>query len=416
MTHRPLVLVLAAAAACGAAAESNPSAAGLKALGPRVSELAALLEERRVVVDADSMESNLLEALVATIDPAGGEVLDPAQARQRQEEDLGRFYGIGCTVQLVDRRLQIAAVHSNSPAESAGLQVSNVIVRIDGLETEGLPLEEAVAQLRGGRDELLTLAIRPEPASEACRTVTVSRAAVQMPVTGTQETWPQGIGYLKVNGLYPDSGARIAEQLSLWRESNVFGVILDLRGAGGADLDSVAAVGSLFVPAGERLLTVHDGRGETVSVCEAGPARPLLAKPAMVLVDGDTRGAAEALAALLRGAPGCLLIGAPTRGDDRLREGVPLSETRVLYVATRRIELVRGPAYYGVGVVPHVTVSPSDEPEDDAVAGEEPDLFAENSERHRQDRILIQRVAGDPVLQRAADLLLGLKALDVKVR
>ena len=49
-------------------------------------------------------------------------------------------------------------------------------------------------------------------------------------------------------------------------------------------------------------------------------------------------------------------------------------------------------------------------------ADEEPDIFSGISEQERQDRALIKRIDGDVILRRAVDILLGLKALDFKVR
>lgn len=400
-----------------------------------VAEIGAILEERHVVYATETLKSNVLDAVIEAIDPEGGAILTKEQAAQRQDEEKGLFYGIGCKFRIKDKWLQITEVASNSSAATAGLCATNLIVKIGDRSTEGMPMDAAVQLLRGGKGEVLELTIRADEKTSETRVVKLTRSAIQTPVTGTTETWPQGIGYLKINGLYTNSGAVIVEQLNTWRGTNCFGAILDIRGADGIDLESVVEIGSLFAHAGDTLFILRDGRNTAVAAYQA-KAGQAMDKPIMVLIDHNTSGAAEVLAGLLSACKGIMLIGTPTCGDDRLREVIPLSNDRVLYIATRRIELSKGPAYYQKGVTPHVRVAPTNTPaispgrsasdfgelsrvaepgRENEFADEEPDIFAGISEQERQDRALIKRVGGDVILRRAVDILLGLKALDFKV-
>ncbi|MDD5676562.1 MAG: S41 family peptidase [Kiritimatiellae bacterium] len=382
-----------------------------------VSEIGAILEDRRVVYEAGTLKSNVLNAVVEAIDPEGGAILTKEEAGRRQDEEKGLFYGIGCKFRIKDKWPQIMEVVSNGPAATAGLCATNMIVKIDDQNTEGMSMETVARLLRGGKDQALALTIRADEKTTETRVVKLKRLAIQTPVTGTTETWPQGIGYLKVNGLYTNSGAVIVEQLNAWRGTNCFGAILDIRGADGMDLESVVEIGSLFARAGDTLFILRDGHNTAVAVYQAKAGRPM-DKPVMVLVDQDTSGAAEVLAGLLSVCKGAMLIGTPTCGDDRVREVIPLSNDRVLYIATQRIELNKGPVYYQKGVTPHVRVAPTNAEairKSDFI-DEEPDVFAGLSEQERQDRALIKRVDGDVILRRATDILLGLKALDFKVR
>jgi len=382
-----------------------------------ISEIGAILEERHVVYEAETLKSNVLDAVIETIDPEGGAILTKDQAVRRQDEEKGLFYGIGCKLRIKDKWPQIMEVASNSPAAAAGLCATNLIVKIGDHSTESLPMDASVQFLRGGKGEALELTIRADEKTTETRVVKLTRSAIQTPVTGTTETWPQGIGYLKINGFYTNSGAVIVEQLNTWRGTNCFGVILDIRGADGMDLESVVEIGSLFAHAGDTLFILRDGYNTAVATYQAKAGQPM-DKPIMVLIDHNTSGAAEVLAGLLSVCKGAMLIGTPTRGDDRIRNIIPFSNDRVLYIATQRIELSKGPAYYQKGVAPHVHVAPTNTPaiRENEFADEEPDIFSGISEQERQDRALIKRVDGDVILRRAVDILLGLKALDFKVR
>lgn len=415
------ILAIHAEQKSAAADKSAPVAqsAAVREMMSSVSEIGAILEDRHVVYEAQTLKSNVLEAVIAAIDPEGGAILTKDQALRRQDEEKGLFYGIGCKLQIKDKWPQIIEVASNSPAATAGLCATNLIVKIGDHSAEGMPMDAAAQLLRGGKGEALELTIRAEEKTAETRVVKLMRSAIQIPVTGTTEIWPQGIGYLKVNGLYTNSGAVIVEQLDTWRGTNCFGVILDIRGADGMNLESVAEIGSLFAHAGETLFTLRDGHNTTVTAYQAKAGQPM-DKPVMVLIDHDTSGAAEVLAGLLSVCKGAMLIGTPTRGDDRIRNIIPLANDRVLYIATQRIDLSKGLNYYRKGVIPHVrvastnTVAISPGRESD-FTDEEPDIFSGIAEQERQDRALIKRIGGDVILRRSVDILLGLKALDFKV-
>lgn len=396
---------------------STARSASVREMMNGVSEIGAILEDRHVVYEAQTLKSNVLDAVVEAIDPEGGAILTKDQAARRQDEEKGLFFGIGCKLRIKDKWPQIMEVAGNSPAAMAGLCATNLIVKIGDHSTEGMPMGTAAQLLRGGKGEALELTIRADEKTTETRVVKLTRSAIQTPVTGTTETWPQGIGYLKVNGLYTNSGAVIVEQFNTWRGTNCFGAILDIRGADGMDMESVVEIGSLFAHAGDTLFILRDGYNNAVAAYQAKAGQPM-DKPVMVLIDQDTSGAAEVLAGLLSACKGAMLIGTPTRGDDRVRNIIPLANDRVLYIATQRIELSKGLAYYQKGVLPHVRVAQTNEPAVRAseFADEEPDIFSGISEQERQDRALIKRVDGDVILQRAVDILLGLKALDFKVR
>jgi len=110
-----------------------------------------------------------------------------------------------------------------------------------------------------------------------------------------------------------------------------------------------------------------------------------------------------------------MIIGVPTRGDDRLREPIALANGKVLMIAVKRIDI--GPdSYNGSGVQPDVVISPVQEPVKVQEAADENGLFSKFSEQDKQNQALIARIGNDIILRRATDILLGLKALDIHTR
>ena len=220
------------------------------------------------------------------------------------------------------------------------------------------------------------------------------------------ELWPEGLAYLKVRGLFEGSGEEIESHLRALEGRT--GVILDLRGSDGADWASVIRLASPYHCPGDVLFVLQDLNRSNVSTHVAIGAGDLHV-PLLMLTDRGTMCAAELLAALCRGAPGIMLLGAPTHGDARVRDLLDLPDGRSLYIATRKVLVEDGSAYDDRGVQPDIRVAPLaslDTPFAGSAGHGRPP-----SAKTTRDRDLMMRVDGDAALRRATDILLGIRAL-----
>lgn len=393
---------LLAADRAGAVAEMQKS----------IAELGALLEAQGVVFQPEALASNVVEAAIRAIDP-GACIVTPEQAEQFQEEEQGGFYDIGLKLTLKNRRLKITEMTTNGPAAAAGIPAGAIIEKIGEQSTSGMSLDQAVHRLRGRKNEPVILTVRAEDKGAEARTFQVTRAAsIRIPVMGTMELWPQQIGYLKINGLYEGAGAQITAQLNAWSGTNCAGMIIDLRDANGMNLDAVAEIAGMFSHATPTFFTIKDGFDKPLKTYTPPKNDKPIDHPMMVLVNKDTRGAAETLAAVLQSCRGVMIVGLPTRGDNRLRTSLPIANGKVLYIAIKRIDL-GNENYNGRGVKPDVVVVQIEEKTKmQDMMEDDNGLFSGLSEQEKQDRALITRIGDDLILIRATDILLGLKALN----
>jgi len=227
---------------------------------------------------------------------------------------------------------------------------------------------------------------------------------------GKIETWPDGLVYARINGFFTGGETGIVSRL-LPALAGAGGVILDLRGSDGTDLTAADALLSRFVETGTPLYRLRTPAGElepphlaTAATNRYEPA------PVGVLIDGNTRDAAELAAAVLRSLPGVILVGAPTVGDNAVRTPVKLTESHLLHIATRWAVPGNGVSYAKAGVQPHIRVeaTPLAAHSETPVI---PGLTRPPSEKAKEDARLRDRIGNDAALQRTADLLVALQAL-----
>lgn len=376
-----------------------------------IAELGAILEAQGVVFQAEALAPRVMDAAIRAIDP-GACLVTPGQAEQFQEEEKGGWYDIGVKLTLKNKLLKIAEVSTNGAAAAAGVPAGAIIEKIDDQPAAGMALDQAENLLRGRKNEPVTLTVRPDDKDAEARTFQLTRAGIRIPPLGITELWPQQIGYLKINGLYEATGAQVAAQLNAWSGTNCAGMIIDLRNSNGMNLDAVAEIAGLFSPSAPLLFTVKDGFDKPLKTYTAPTNDKPIDRPVMVLVNRDTRGAAETLAAVLQDCRGVMIIGAPTRGDNFLRAPLPVANGKVLYIAIKRIDMGKKD-YNGKGVKPDVIVNRTEAKAGAPDAVEEDNgLFSGLSEQEQQARALATRIGDDLILMRATDILLGLKALD----
>lgn len=386
--------------------ESAPIASARPPLVAQVEALIAALGAHGIALADDADASALLECVARIADPAARVFTAEAYAAfmdQRAGSELQPAFRISISNAVP----WVASIDAGAEVE---VQPGDRLLAIQNESATNVTLGDALALLRAPGSGVLTLRVERAGAIVTAR---VPRVVAPLPVIETAEVWPRDIGYARVNGFFAGRTRELVELLRAWEDKKLAGGILDLRGAGGTDLDGVAEVAAPFASPGSLLFAIRDRRNNDVDRRLAAGADRQARLPLMVLVDEGTTGAAEAFAAVatdsLRGA---LVIGRATAGDPLIREVIELDD-RVVYIATRRLVTGNGFTLDGrTSAAPNVLV---------AARPARPDFEPEPGPDRRQrldeealDRVLRDRVRGDPVLQRALDVVLGLKALNIR--
>ena len=159
-------------------------------------------------------------------------------------------------------------------------------------------------------------------------------------------------GYVRLVEIGADAAPGLAAALAgLAATNDLKGVVLDLRFAGGRDFAAAARVADLFLPAGRPVLDW--GEGPFTSTAKTNASTNALA----VLVNRQTRGAAEAVAAALRQTGTALVLGATTAGEASFYRSFPLSSGQKLSLAVTAVKTGDGEPVPATGVVPDIVVN-----------------------------------------------------------
>lgn len=368
--------------------------------------LSILPDTVRAALSPDDLREALLAATLRAADPRA-EIGAVDAAPALWDSDLLLVGNEGFPI--------VAHVVPASAADEAGIRTGDRLEEIGGMPApKGYDVSAAAAALRTGEEAALALKVRPADGSDV-REIELVRRPVE--AVSSSERLPTGIGYIRFPRIGEFAGKSIEGALSLvWTNDDaVSGIVLDLRGADGdaSAADAVRDACAPFALPGKILYRVDPDTPSAITV-----AAPALADrcrlPLMVLVDEATTGAAELLAAALRGgAESALVIGRPTAGDPLLRETRTLPDGRPVHLAVHAVETADGTRYDGrTGVIPTLAI-PDRALDEKPYEPDEPVLRKGKtlSDEEKEDRALRDRTRHDPYLRRAADVLLGLQAI-----
>jgi len=260
-------------------------------------------------------------------------------------------------------------------------------------------------------------------------------------VLGRKATYNDLFAYVQIRTV--DDG--LPDEFQKWVEkigtNKIRGLVLDLRYGQGDGYTAAAKVADLFAKSGEPLLKM--GTNQVQSTEKSKP----IELPVAALANKETRGAAEALAALVRETGAGLIIGSTTAGEARVFETFTLSTGQQIRICTVPIEVGDHKKLPSKGLAPDiaVTVNPSAEkvfyqnpfrsisPSTGQVSLSSTNELAAGTNRTRRfnEAELVRRhrtgatldepggplgepdqpIINDPVLARALDFLKGISAL-----
>jgi carboxyl-terminal processing protease len=271
-----------------------------------------------------------------------------------QETTQGEFSGLGIEIGQDGGYITIIAPIDGSPAEAAGLQAGDVILKIDGDSIRDLPVDRSVDLMRGptGSEVLLTIGRRglAEPFD-----VTVVRDIIKVPSVRSRELM-DGYLWLRAAQFQKDTGL---EAISILEKALVQGplrgIVLDLRNNPGGVLGASVDMAGAFLDGG--LVVYTEGRHpQAADRYEAQSGDMLNGAPIVVLINGGSASASEIVAGALQDRRRAVIMGTRSFGKGSVQTILPINDTRAVKLTTALYYTPNGRSIQAEGIVPDIVV------------------------------------------------------------
>ena len=232
----------------------------------------------------------------------------------------GEYGGVGASIETRNGQTIVVDLLEGEPAEQAGLQLGDVVMRVNGRDLAGLEQNQIGDLLQGATGTDVTVDIQRSGTREIL-TFELQRQKVKVPDVPYQGMLSETTGYLALNSFTKTASFEVRKALMNLTDSlGAEQVVIDLRGNGGGLLREAIAMVNLFVGKGQEVVST---KGKTPDwnksyKTRANALRPDL--PIAILVDGKSASASEIVAGTLQDLDRGVVVGSESFGKGLVQQ------------------------------------------------------------------------------------------------
>jgi carboxyl-terminal processing protease len=304
-------------------------------------------------VDDKELIEHAIAGMLSGLDPHSN-FLNADSFREMRVGTSGEFGGLGIEVNMEDGYVKVVSPIDDTPAQRAGIQAGDLIVRLDKTPVKGMTLSDAVKIMRGKPGEPIKLTIAREGENKPLY-ITVIRDIIQVKSVKSK-TLEAGYGYVRISQFQSHTGDDLHKAINTLladNDNNLKGLVLDLRNNPGGVLNAAVAVSDTFLREG--LIVYTEGRvSESQMKFKAKPKDLLSDAPIVVLVNNGSASASEIVAGALQDHKRAVIMGTKTFGKGSVQTIQPMSNDTALKLTTARYFTPNGRSIQGEGIVPDI--------------------------------------------------------------
>lgn len=276
-------------------------------------------------IDPNKLFYGAISGMVSALDDPYTVFLPPQQQKFSKEELNGSFEGVGIQLGFnKDKRLVVIAPLGGTPAQKAGIEPQDMIVKIDDEDTTNMTLPEAVNLIRGQKGTKVTLTIFSEGDSDT-RPIDLIRDDIivkSVEVSYRETVSGKKVAVIKLSRFGERTKDEWDEVITDLLSVNSQAVVLDLRNNPGGFLDGAVFIASEFLDEGNVVLQENSqGQQTAFKVNRTGKLTQI---PMNVLINKGSASASEIVAGAIQDRKRGQLIGEKSFGKGTIQEAQDL--------------------------------------------------------------------------------------------
>jgi carboxyl-terminal processing protease len=287
-------------------------------------------------IDPHELIKKAIDGMLTGLDPHS-QFLDDRMYDDLMTSTQGSFGGLGIEISVRDNYPTVIAPIEGTPAYIQGVQGGDQIIEIEGEDTYGWTITQAIAKLRGPKGTEVHFKVRREEIDKPIE-YTVTRDIIQ--IESVRYSFKIGdTGYIRVVNFAQDTADELQERMAELEAQGVKGLVLDLRYNPGGLLRAARDVSQLYLESGKKIVYT---RGRTprqnADYYSTTPENKVHGKgyPIVVLINEASASASEIVAGALQDWDAALIVGETSFGKGSVQTVFPMSETEALKLTTAK--------------------------------------------------------------------------------
>ncbi len=295
-------------------------------------------------IDKTKMIEEAIAAMLNYLGEDYSTYLDQNQTDDLENRLSGKFKGIG--ISITNGR-EIVKVYENTPAKKAGIEAHDIIMNINGKETENLTQAEVANLIDKIKENTIIVDRNGE-----LLTFKVTAESINRPLT-SEKIENTNIGYIYISAFTETVGEEFKKSLEELEENGIEKLIIDMRGNTGGYLKGATEIANMFIEK-NKLIYILEGKDNKEEYRDETDEKREY--PIAILMDGNTASASEVLAGALKDSYGVTLVGETSFGKGKVQQTKSLEDGSMVKYTTARWLRPNGECIDGYGLQPDVEV------------------------------------------------------------
>ncbi len=291
-------------------------------------------------IDAKSLLRSGIDAMLVSLDPYA-DFIDEEDLENYRFVTTGQYGGIGALVGKRNGKNIILMPYEGFPAFEAGLQIGDVVTKIDGQPIKDLNSTETSNLLKGKAETPVVLTIERFGEEEPFE-ATLQRKQITIDNVPYYGMLDDEVGYIKLADFTTEAALEVKNALKDLKDQNAKSLVLDLRGNPGGLLDEAINVSNIFIKKGAEVVSTKgkaDNWNQSYLALNEAVDTEI---PLVVLTGRGSASASEIVAGVMQDYDRAVLVGRRTFGKGLVQSTRPLAYNSQLKITTAKYYIPSG--------------------------------------------------------------------------
>jgi carboxyl-terminal processing protease len=320
-------------------------------------EVLAIVHKQYVdKVDDKKLIENAINGMLGSLDPYST-FLNKEEYEDIKLTTRGEFGGIGAELNMEQGFAKVVSSYRGWPAYKAGIKSGDIIVMIDDEQIGAISLNQVADKLKGEPGSQIKLKIYREPGE--IKEFVVTREVIKLTPVKTAFYAHDKVIYAKI-GIFNDKTSIILKnelQAIMDANTDIRGLVLDLRDNPGGVLDQAVDVSRLFLTEGKNIVLLRTRHNQEEVIYSADGNDITKNISMVVLINHGSASASEIVAGAMQDNQRALIMGEKSFCKGLVQNIIPFSNGSAIKLTTAKFYTPLGRSIQEECIVPDIEVA-----------------------------------------------------------
>lgn len=303
-------------------------------------------------VDDEKLKEGAIKGYIEGLNDPYTEYISKEDMKDYLENTMGNFVGIGIYMVKDTKtdKIMVLSPIKNSPAEKAGVQPGDYIIKVNDITYTAEQMTEASNKIKG--EEGSTVKLELLRGNETI-TYEIKRENIKVnPVEA--KVLQNNIGYIKFSSFDEDTAEDFKKKYEELNKQGIKSLIIDLRNNGGGIVTEALEIADYFTPKDSILLYEVDKNNK--EEIEKSKNDAIINMPVIILTNENTASSSEILAGALKDLEKAKIVGTKTYGKGVIQEVLSLPDGSGIKITSEEYLTPNKTKINKVGIQPDVEI------------------------------------------------------------